>query len=316
MSDQVSCLVTGASGFLGRHLVAGLQQRGYDVSVLGRRAVDGCTSITADLEKSGDLPLLPESFREVFHAAGLAHINPRSQSEADRFFAINRDGSRRLLDALDRSPHPPEALVLISTVAVYGKEEGQLLDEDTPRQASDPYGLSKREAEDLAADWAARRGVRLAVLRLPLVAGKGAEGNLGAMIRAMKQGWYFGVAPGLARRSLVMASDVAALLPEAARTGGIFHLTDGLHPSFAELERAIAAALGQKAPARIPFWSARIAAAAGDTGQRLLNRPLPFNTRALRRMTATLTFSDQRARTLLGWKPAPVLDQVPYFAAA
>lgn len=307
--------MTGGSGFLGRYFVAALQQRGYDVTVLGRRAAGTVAHIPADLEQPGNLPLTG-AFQEVYHAAGLAHITPRTRRESDRFYAVNRDGTRRLLDALDRALRLPEALVLISTVAVYGMEEGDLLDEDTPRTASDPYGASKREAEDLAADWAASRGVRLAVLRLPLVAGKDAVGNLGAMIRAMRQGWYFGVAPGLARRSVVMASDVAALLPQAARSGGVFHLTDGYHPSFAELEREIAAALGRRTPPRLPHWLARLAAAAGDAGQRLLNRPLPLNTRALRRMTATLTFSDHRARTRLSWKPSAVLEQVRYFATA
>jgi nucleoside-diphosphate-sugar epimerase len=185
-----------------------------------------------------------------------------------------------------------------------------MLDEDTPRQAADAYGASKREAEDLVLNWAARRGAKAAILRLPLVAGPGAPGNLAAMVRAIRAGRYMGIGRGEARRSMVRAEDVADIAPAAARTGGAYHLTDGCHPSFREIESAISAALGQRPPRRLPAPAARVAAAAGDALGVLLPRAWPLNSRVLRKMTSTLTFSDARARTLLGWNPTPVLERI------
>jgi nucleoside-diphosphate-sugar epimerase len=109
---------------------------------------------------------------------------------------------------------------------------------------------------------------------------------------------------------MVRVSDVAAALPAVAKAGGIFHLTDGHHPSFAELEASLAAALGRRPPRRLPMPLARAAAVVGDAVESLTRRPLPFDRRVLARMTSTLTFSDAKARQAVGWAPTPVLDSV------
>jgi len=246
----------------------------------------------------------------VLHLAGRAHRSPRSQEEAQEFFRVNADGTRNLLLGLDRSREAPENLVFVSTVAVYGVTGGEGLDEDTPRRATDPYGESKRRAEDLVAEWGRRRGVRIGIVRLPLVAGARAPGNLGAMIRAMGKGYYFGVGDGNARRSMVLARDVAEALFKVAAVGGVFHLTDGRHPSFRELEDGLSHELGRRPPLRIPIGCARAMAVAGDVLGGVLRRQMPFSSRRLAKMTSTLTFSDRRARDTFGWAPKPVLSNL------
>lgn len=301
--------MTGGAGFLGRFVVRSLEGRGQEVTVLSRSPVDGRRTLLADLTRGGiDLP--PEGFRRVYHAAGLAHVEPRTHEERQRFAAVNVEGTRRLLTGLEQCRRLPEAFLLVSTVAVYGLAEGVLLDETAPRAANDAYGLSKRQAEDLVQDWGARQGVRTSVVRLPLVAGRGAPGNLGKMVAAIAAGRYLGVGEGAARRSMVRAVDVAAALPRVAEAGGVFHLTDGQHPSFAELEAALAAALGRRPPWHLPLPFARGAAAAGEALGTLTGRRMPFDGRALVKMTSTLTFSDEKARRALGWAPTSVLNSV------
>jgi len=107
---------------------------------------------------------------------------------------------------------------------------------------------------------------------------------------------------------MVLASDVGAILPRVAGTSGVFHLTDGYHPSFAELETVLAGALGRKQPRRLSPRLARLGARLGDAVQGISGLRMPFTGRTLRKMTATLTFSDNRARQDLGWKPSYVLD--------
>jgi len=311
---RLTSLVTGGTGFLGRYLVRRLAESGYDITLLARRPIEPYRTIVADLRQP-ELPPLDAVFDEVYHLAGLAHTVPASRAAGERFFQVNTEGTHRLLEALERAGRPPGALVYISSVAVYGLEEGSLLDEETPRRASDPYGASKREAEDLVMEWSARHQVRASIVRLPLVVGRGAPGNLRAMIEAMCKRRYWGVSPGTARRSMVAAADVSEILPRLARTGGVFHLTDGEHPSFAELEEALAAALGRKAPRRLPGWIARLAAWAGDVLERVTGVAVPINSRVLRKMTSTLTFSDGRARRTLSWKPTRVLDRLSELVA-
>ncbi|HEY2952486.1 MAG TPA: NAD-dependent epimerase/dehydratase family protein, partial [Verrucomicrobiae bacterium] len=237
-------LVTGASGFLGGHVLPSLAAEGT-VTVLSRKPLEKFTNVTADLT-APDLHLGDRSYSTVYHLAGWAHRVPRTDAERETFFRVNAGGTKNLLRALQQTGHLPQSFVLISTVAVYGVEAGTLLDESIPVRATDAYGSSKREAEEAVTDWGKRQGVRVGIARLPLVAGPGAPGNLGAMVRGLRSGRYLGIGSGTARRSMVWAADVGRILPRLASGGGVFHLTDGQHPSFAELEAALAGALGCK----------------------------------------------------------------------
>jgi nucleoside-diphosphate-sugar epimerase len=254
------------------------------------------------------LNLGKENFNIVYHVAGRAHVVPATPEQAERFYAVNARGTEHLLAALDRHNTLPEAVVLVSTVAVYGRNEGVLLTEDTPRAATDPYGNSKRKAEDLALDWGERHGVRVGIVRLPLVAGPDAPGNLGAMVRALARRRYLGIGEGAARRSMVWVEDVARILPVVAERGGIYHLTDGEHPSFDELEVALANALRRRPPLHLPQVVARLGGHMGDAVQAMTGWRPPLTSRTVNKMTTTLTFSDARARADLEWSPTPVLE--------
>lgn len=271
------------------------------VATLGR---SGAT-IGADFERPETLPDGLQ-FRYVVHSAGHAHRRPRTEAERERFFRINRDGTAALLRALDQV----EAFVLISTVAVYGRQAGELLPESTERGAEDAYGRSKIEAEDLVREWGARTGCRIGILRLPLIAGANPPGNLGAMIRAMRKGWYVGIGPGEARRSMVLASDVAAAVPRILEEGGIYTLNDGVHPRLRDLEEGMAKALGRGKPWRVPMSVARMAGGSGDLVERFTGKRLPVNQNVIQKLTATLTFSDKEARHRIGWCPVPVLERL------
>jgi nucleoside-diphosphate-sugar epimerase len=107
---------------------------------------------------------------------------------------------------------------------------------------------------------------------------------------------------------MVMAADVAEILPKLAEVGGVFHLTDGHHPSFAELETALSSAMKERDPMRLPMPVAKTAAFIGDGLQKLTGLPAPFSSRTLLKMSSTLTLSDSRARQSLGWSPCRVLD--------
>lgn len=296
-------LVTGGSGFLGRHVLSYLRSGGHQVEVLGRSSM---ANVVSDL--SSGIPSLPSAeYDLVVHAAGKAHVVPRTEAEREEFYQVNVRGTENLLAALEKQDALPHSFVLISTVAVYGLEDGQAIGEDAPRKAEDPYGDSKRHAEDLVLEWGERQGVRVGIVRLPLVVGASAPGNLGKMISAIRKGRYLGIGGGTARRSIVLAEDVARILPIVAEKGGIFNLTDGHHPTFKEIEQVISRVLAKRPPAHLPYSLARLGAVIGD----ILGKSgiiLPLNSRALSKMTSTLTFDDTRARRMLGWNPRSVLE--------
>lgn len=300
-----TALVTGGSGFLGRRVVRALAAAGTPAVALDLRRVEGVDTIEWDLAE-GPAPLEARTIGTAYHLAGLAHVVPRSEEDGARFYAVNHRGTENLLRGLEGA-EGLEAVVLVSTVAVYGRDRGEGLDESTEAAARDPYGRSKRLAEEAVLEWCGRRGVRAGVVRLPLVTGAGAPGNLGAMVSALRRGRYVGVGDGSARRSMVLASDVAEVLPRVAEVGGVFHLTDGHHPSFRELEAALCAALGRRLPLRLPLAAAMALGAVGDV-VRAAGLPAPVTRATIGKMTATLTFSDERARSELGWRPRRVVD--------
>ena len=287
-------LITGARGFLGRQILEGLKD--HQIITLGRSVQD---DIRADL--TTDVPKLPCTDM-VIHVAGKAHVIPGNSKEAAAFHETNYGGTMKLAEALSASSAIPKTFVFISTVAVYGLESGQNIDENAPTSGETPYATSKIEAERFLLKWSETCGVDLVVLRLPLIVGQGAPGNLGAMVKNIRRGTYARIGSGEARRSMVLASDVAALLPTLQGKSGIYNLTDGIHPSFAMLEDHIGKQLGKRIraiPPGIASWMGRV----GD-----LIPGSPFNSYRYSKMRQSLTFSHQRAVAELGWNPKSVLE--------
>ena len=84
------------------------------------------------------------------------------------------------------------------------------------------------------------------------------------MIKGIKCGTYFSIGGGRARKSMVLAEDVAKLIAECPDVSGICDLTDGYHPSFAELESMICEQLKRPRPFNMPFGLAKLLGKIGD----------------------------------------------------
>jgi nucleoside-diphosphate-sugar epimerase len=287
-------LMTGASGFLGGIMKRTLET--HDIITVGRHPSD---NIPCDLSLA--IPRLVES-DIVVHAAGKAHVIPKDRSEEQAFFDVNLEGTKNLLKGISKLESAPTGFVFISTVAVYGVETGALISEDHPMMGNTPYALSKIKAEQEVLSWGASSGVPVAILRLPLVVGPDAPGNLGAMVRHLRRGTYLRIGDGAARRSMVLAEDVARLIPSLKGKTGIYNLTDRMNPSIAELDSAIAASM-QKKILVIPSFVASLLAKLGD----LIPRS-PFNTYRFDKLRQSLTFTDDKAVRELDWAPKSVLS--------
>lgn len=293
-----SVLVTGGEGYLGKIICNSLKvNNAVRVESLGRGTSN---NIVTDL--ANDDCFFERQFDLIVHAAGKAHQVPKNEAEAKQFFDVNVNGTRNLLKGIALSGLP-RYFVYISSVAVYGRQAGQLINEDTELAATDPYGQSKVQAEHIVSKWCAQNNVICTILRLPLIAGANPPGNLGAMINGIKKGFYFNIAGGKTKKSVVLADSVAAIIPQAATIGGIYNLTDGYHPSFAELAALIATQLNKGKPANIPGFVAKTMARFGD----LLGKRAPLNSDKLKKITSDLTFDDTKARASIGWNPEPVL---------
>jgi nucleoside-diphosphate-sugar epimerase len=239
----------------------------------------------------------------VIHAAGIAHKIPNFDIEEQAFFDINVNGTKNLLRGLSENK-VPKYFVFISSVSVYGVSSGLNISEESPLMAKDPYGLSKIESELIVRKWCEENNVVCTILRLPLVVGSNPPGNLGSMIKGIQKGYYFNIDGGKTKKSMVLAEDVAKAILKVSWIGGIYNLTDGYHPSFAELSTYISSQLGKWNPMNMPLWVARQLANFGD----ICGNKLPLNTDKLNKITSNLTFDDTRARKDFGWNPTFVLN--------
>ena len=289
-------LFTGASGFLGYN-TRPLLEKMYDVHTIGLTDDD---DIKFNIAK--EIPPINTHYDVVLHAAGKAHTVPKTTADAQVFFDVNYQGTVNLCQALEKA-EVPKTLIFISTVAVYGREYGDMITEEHPLNGESPYAKSKIMAEAYLTEWCAKNGVVLSILRPSLLAGKNAPGNLGAMVKGIKKGYYMNIAGGKVVKSILMAEDIARLIPLLEEKGGVYNVCDTRQPSFGEISASVAKQLGKHKPISIPYWVAWCMAKAGD----LFGDKAPINTYKLEKMTKSLTFSNEKARNELGWEPLDVL---------
>lgn len=292
-----SLLFTGGTGFLGSYIFP-ILKKNYNVTLCGITPND---NIHVNLAK--ELPIFTEKYDIVFHAAGKAHIFPRTQEEIKSFYDVNLEGTKNLCAALEKVG-APRSFIFVSTVAVYGCEEGENIDENHPLDGKSPYALSKIQAELFLTDWCKKNNVILSIIRPSLIAGPNPPGNLGAMISGIKSGKYLSIGGGKARKSILMVNDIPVLIELLKDKGGIYNVCDDSQPSFKELEVSIANQLGGKRIFGIPLWFAKTCAKVGD----LLGSKAPINTSKLSKITKSLTFSNAKAKNELGWQPTDVVS--------
>jgi UDP-glucose 4-epimerase len=181
---QKHVLVCGGAGYIGSHMARWLAERDHRVTVLDdlstghREAVRWGELIEADI---GDASALDRAFGSA-RIDAVMHFCARSlvgESVADpyAYYASNVGGTLSLLQAMRR--HGVDRLVFSSTAAVFGHPLHDRIDEDHPRQPINPYGASKAMVERILADAATAYGLRSVTLRYFNAAGASPDGAIG-----------------------------------------------------------------------------------------------------------------------------------------
>ncbi len=292
-------LISGIHGFVGTNIVYTLRSNHtiYGLDIINRQNNDIVETIHWD-----DIERVPNC-EIVLHLAGKAHSIPKTADEEKIFYDVNLGLTKKLCAGLEKTGLP-KSFIFVSTVAVYGLEAGENITEETPLNGNTPYALSKIQAEQFLTEWCNRHNVILTILRPSLIAGPNPPGNLGAMINGIKTGKYLSIGGGKARKSVLMVQDIANLIPLAADKGGVYNVCDSQHPSFHELEELICRQLNKSGVISVAFCVAKLLASVGD----LLGKYAPINSDKLSKITKSLTFSNEKARSILGWEPLSVLD--------
>lgn len=290
-------LLTGGCGFIGRN-VKPLLDESYEVTTLGLNTMNDIqTDLSAGVPPVGSCDV-------VLHTAGKAHFVPRNDEEVREFYDINYQGTVNLCASLEKAGLP-EAFIFVSTIAVYGCDEGLDIDESYSLNAKTPYAKSKLMAERFLNEWCHKHGVRLAIIRPPLVVGPNPPGNLGRLIEGVRTGRYLCIGEGKAKKSVLMVQDIARLVPLLEKTPGIYNVCSDDQPTFRDIEELVCGQLKMRRPKAIPLWAARILARIGDG----LGSKVPINTRSFNKITQSLTFSNKKAKSELGWKPLSIREK-------
>lgn len=260
-----------------------------DVTTLGLNPLN---DIVCDLSLS--VPAFNRSFEVVVHAAGDAR-----PELAD---AVNFQGTKNLCKGLE--VNPPQEFVFVSSVQVYGKEEGEDYDESTVPAPTTEYGKSKYNAEQFLVEWCEKHSVKLSIIRPPLIIGTRMKGSVRSMVNGIYRGYYFHIGGNEARRSVVHATNVSAVAKKISSVGGVYNVCDGVSPTVHDLAEALAYRMGNKRIYTISMKKAKFFAKIGD----LLGSVAPVSTEKLTHLTKTLTFNGDAITKVIDWKPNSVTE--------
>ena len=304
-------LVTGATGFLGRHVCRELQESGHTVRAIGRS--DG-----ADLRAMGveyvcgsildDKPLM-EATDGVEHAYHLAGWVSRDPKDAEAMRAIHVEGTRRMVEALSASGCRRVVYASSTGTIAASTDPHACADESTPYPLSVvgkwPYYETKIEAEELGFNLARERGLEWIAINPSLILGPGDSGgsSTGDVIQVMRK-QIPAIPPGGV--SFVDVRDVAtgALLAMEKGVPGERYILAAANWSLETFIKQIGVAGGVKTPTLTsPGWLTVNSARIVEPIYRLLGKTPPLDL-ASAQMSCLYWYADSsKAKTELGFRP-------------
>jgi nucleoside-diphosphate-sugar epimerase len=248
--------LTGASGFVGSHLLRALREAGAEVRVLPSKALSARTDQSRDAVRRAML-----GADAVVHLAGRAHV--RDESPAAALLAFRRSNVDMTRDVVAAARETGvRQLVYFSSAGAVATSADAVVDETTRPAPDTPYGQSKLEAERMIESEFTGEGSGAVILRPPMIYGPGMKGNPLSLMRLVDRGIPLPFARLTNRRSMSYVGNVVdAVLELLARpVSGVetFFLKDGDDLTPPELVSVMARALGR--PSRLwpcpPAWLA------------------------------------------------------------
>ena len=303
-----SVLVTGATGFVGHFLCERLLAQGFSVrgtmlkSENPESLVAGVEPVTVELlGVNTPWSHALTDVETIIHLAARVHImDDASTDPLMEFRKVNVEGTAQL--AREAANAGARRLVFISSIKVNGEESVTPYRHDTPPDPTDPYGISKWEAEQALRRIEAETGLEVVIVRPTLVYGPGVKANFLNMMKIISNGFPLPLASITNKRSLIYVGNLVDALATCAvhpaAAGKTYLVSDCEDVSTPGLIRRTASALG--VPARlIPFPVSLMRLAGKLTGK----------SGAVNRLTGSLTVDSSKIQRELGWKPPFTMDE-------
>jgi nucleoside-diphosphate-sugar epimerase len=302
-------IVSGASGFVGRGLLANLvSNKVCEVVALSRSGREQSQTATRWIVTGGSLSDADWSgvlagVTAIIHAAGRAHVTKeRSIDPLAEYRQVNVIETLRLARLAAASG--VMRFIYISSIKVNGEwtAPGAAFNASDPPAPFDAYALSKWEAEQGLTEIARQTGIEVVIVRPPLVYGPGVKANFRALMLALYRGFPLPLGAIHNRRSYAALDNLVDLLvtciEHPAAANQTFMVSDGEDVSTTDLLRRMGQALGN--PARLIPVPKRLL----TLGARLLGNP-----GIAQRLCGSLQVDISKTRQLLNWTPAVSVDE-------
>ena len=301
-------LLTGATGFIGKALVAELIQQNFHISITVRQKTNLFPDevkqfVVGDFESNPDFSTSLAEIDCVIHLAGRAHVIDKAKASVlDEFRKVNTELTLNL--AKQAVTARVERFIFLSSIRVNGNQNTQpFLEIDIPNP-QEPYAISKYEAEQGLINLAKNSNLEVVIVRPPLVYGNNVPGNFGRLVQwagsriilPLPLGAVNNARTLIAIDNLVSFIITCTLHPKAANE--VFLISDDDSLSTTQLLKKIAKAFNKKALLLpIPVsWMVFVAKLLGKEADAV-------------RLFSSLIVDSSKARDLLEWYPVTTMDE-------
>lgn len=314
-------LVTGATGFIGSHLLPILWQHDWQITTAVRNS-NNLSKIPFTISKNVKVGEInsntdwQESLEEidtVIHLAARAHIIQEKISNSEtEFIKVNTEGTINLVKQSIQAG--VKHFIFISSIHAMTTQSNQILSETSPCQPDSPYGSSKLQAEQALINLAKDSNITWTIIRPTLVYGHGNRANMERLMKLVTKGLPLPFGAIKNRRSFVFVGNLVDAIvtcvnhPKAANQ--IFLVSDGEDVSTPELIRLIAQQMEQYCKiVPVPPGVLKFLGYAGDVAQFLSKKSMPLNTYSIDRLLGSLFVDSSHIQKTLSWQPPFTLEQ-------
>lgn len=301
-------LITGANGFIGRHVCSFLVEQGWTVyGAVRRSAVPSLSQGTQPVvirnpNVKADWEAALQNVDSVVHLIGRVHVlREKAPNPLAEFHKVNVEITQRLLEAC--AERDTRRFIFLSSIAVLGQDtNAQPYTERTPCNPNTLYGITKLEAEGKILAAAKETGLETTILRAPMIYGPGAKGNALRLLRIVDRGIPIPFARVPNARSVLYVGNLISAIGKCLETpltsGEIFNVADTEVVSTRELAEMISPLIGRpiRALSIPPSWI------------RLLGHLLGRSKDA-DRMLNSVTVSTSKLTSILDWTPPYSLEE-------
>jgi nucleoside-diphosphate-sugar epimerase len=227
---MLNVLVTGATGFVGQHLIECLKLDGYNIKAISRNLIPSVETVICDFLKDDIPDNALKGIDIVFHLAGYAHDLKSESGIEQTYQKINVDITSKLL--LLSVKNNVKKFIFVSSVKAGGvSRQGKCATEKSLSEPDGVYGKTKREAELKILETGRESSMHVSILRPALIYGPKVKGNLQLMMQGIKKGWFPPLPEIGNRRSMIHVDDIVRALLFLANNkksnGEVFIATDG-----------------------------------------------------------------------------------------